>query len=50
MKEERYCLTSQIRRSVVSVFFNIAEGERMLRALIKSLENNPLNPWTLFSN
>jgi four helix bundle protein len=24
--------------------------ERMLKALIKSLENKPLNPWTLFSN
>jgi len=29
---------------------DIAEIERMLRALIKSLENKPLNPWTLFSN
>lgn len=29
---------------------NIAEIERMLKALIKSLENKPLNPWTLFSN
>ena len=28
----------------------IAEIERMLKALIKSLENKPLNPWTLFSN
>ena len=24
--------------------------ERMLKALIKSLENKHLNPWTLFSN
>jgi hypothetical protein len=34
---------------------DIAEIERMLKALIKSLENKPLNPdpldpWTLFSN
>jgi len=28
----------------------IAEIERMLKAQIKSLENEPLNPWTLFSN
>jgi hypothetical protein len=28
----------------------IAEIGRMLKALIKALENNPLNPWTLFSN
>jgi len=100
-KEEIYGLTSQIRKSVVSIPSNIAEGygrkttldyirmlyisygsvceletqillagdldliekselgplkkdiaeiERMLKALIKSLENKPLNPWTLFSN
>jgi hypothetical protein len=29
---------------------DIPESEGMLKALIKSLENNPLNPWTLFSN
>jgi hypothetical protein len=29
---------------------DIAEIERMLKALIKSLENKPWNPWTLFSN
>jgi len=29
---------------------NITEIERMLKALIKSLENRPLDPWTLFSN
>ena len=29
---------------------DIAEIERMLKALIKSLKNKPLNPWTLFSN
>ncbi|PQP35691.1 hypothetical protein C6A37_01330 [Desulfobacteraceae bacterium SEEP-SAG9] len=29
---------------------DIAESERMLKALIKSLENKPLNPGTLFSN
>jgi len=29
---------------------DIAKSEGMLKALIKSLENKPLNPWTLFSN
>ncbi len=29
---------------------DIAEIERMLKALIKSLKNKPWNPWTLFSN
>jgi four helix bundle protein len=29
---------------------DIAEIERMLKALIKSSENKPSNPWTLFSN
>jgi len=29
---------------------DIAEIERMLKALIKSIENKPLNLWTLFSN
>jgi four helix bundle protein len=29
---------------------DISEIERMLKALIKSLENKPLNPWTLFFN
>jgi len=43
-KEERHGLTSQIRRSVESIPSNIAENERMLKALIKSLENKPLNP------
>ena len=28
---------------------DIAEIERMFRALTKSLENKPLNPWALFS-
>ena len=27
-----------------------AKIERMLKAMIKSLENKPWNPWTLFSN
>jgi four helix bundle protein len=43
-KEERYGLTSQTRSSVVSIPSNIAEIERMLKELIKSLENKPLNP------
>jgi four helix bundle protein len=29
---------------------DIAEIERMLKTLIKSLKNKPWNPWTLFSN
>ena len=29
---------------------DVTEIERMLKALVKSLENRPLNPWTLFSN
>jgi hypothetical protein len=29
---------------------DISDVERMLKSLIKSLENKPLNPWTLFSN
>jgi len=29
---------------------DISEIERMLKALIKSLENKPLDLWTLFSN
>ncbi len=29
---------------------DIAKIERMLKALKKSLENKPLDPWTLFSN
>jgi four helix bundle protein len=29
---------------------DITKIERMIKALIKSLENKPLNPWTLFSN
>jgi hypothetical protein len=28
---------------------DIAESQRMLKALIKSLENKPLNPWPLES-
>jgi len=39
-----------IEKSELGTQKNIAEIERMLTALIKSLENKPLNPWTLFSN
>jgi hypothetical protein len=28
----------------------LGDVERMLKALIRSLENKPLNPWTLFFN
>jgi hypothetical protein len=41
-KEERYGLTSQIRRSALKK--DIAEIERMLKAMIKFLENKHLNP------
>ena len=37
-----------MRRSVASIF-NITESERMLKALIKSLENRYLNPCPLES-
>ncbi|NNL76435.1 MAG: four helix bundle protein, partial [Desulfobacterales bacterium] len=39
--EQRYGITSQIRRSAKK---DTAEIERMLKALIKSLENKHLNP------
>ncbi len=29
---------------------DIAEIERILKAMIKSIENKHMNPWTLFSN
>jgi hypothetical protein len=39
-----------LAKVIRTLFRYIAEIERMLKALIKSLENKPLNPWTLFSN
>jgi four helix bundle protein len=38
------------KRELGTLKKDIAEIERMLRALIKSLKNKPLNPWILFSN
>ena len=38
------------KEELSTVKTNIAEIERMLKALIKSLENKHLDPWTLFSN
>jgi len=53
-REERYGLTSQIllagdldlfeKNELGPLNKDIAEIERMLKALIKSLENKPLNP------
>jgi len=40
----------QAGQSVTEYVTSGAEIERMLKALIQSLENKPLNPWTLFSN
>ena len=37
------------KRELGTVKKDIAEIERMLKALIKSLENKPLNPWPLES-
>jgi hypothetical protein len=47
---EIYRITAKCPGELGTLKKDIAEIEKMLKALIKSLENKPLNPWTLFSN
>jgi len=43
-------MKNKVKGALDTLMKDIADIERMLKALIRSLENKSLNPWTLFSN